>query len=377
MKTLFILGAGASVEAGLPTSLGLNERVLDLASKCEGGWAPVGLAIRWAYRQMMRQVDHPWEANVELLFNILEAAAEQPRLPEAAVFRNMHRPARRANRQYLKLVNRPAPNPYALKAESDVFRQAQRWIVDRLASWLTIQDVNAAAYAVPLLEYCQRTGSVLVSMNYDNVVESASGKSGIQVDDGMSNWTAKRRLDFADDAVPLIKLHGSLNWIELNEQLDGGKKRRPTVKREAAFDRIAGRNRVIIFGGQNKMTYRPPFPDLYAEFRRRIMEVPSVAVVGYSGADPHVNQVLFDWAFAEDNRFYSEATRYNEVYSRIFEVGPFHYHDTLDEFRARPHEVTRMNRHLQLNVHEWGRDQAPHAGTYYANLERIFEERAK
>ncbi|RYG91702.1 MAG: hypothetical protein EON58_18760, partial [Alphaproteobacteria bacterium] len=363
MKTLFILGAGASVEAELPTSSELNKKVLELASQCVDDWAPVGLAIRWAYRQMLRQVDHKWEANVELLFNILDSAAEQPRLSEAAVFSNMRRPARRANRQYMQLVNRPAPNPYAFRAEADVFRQVQRWMVDRLASWLTIQDISAAKYAVPLLEYCQQTGSVLVTLNYDNVVESASELSGIKVDDGMSMWTEQRQLSFADDAVPLIKLHGSLNWIELDERLDGGKKRRPTVKRESTFDRRADRDRVLIFGGQNKMTFRPPFPDLYTEFRRRTMEVTSVAVVGYSGADPHVNQVLFDWAFTEDNRLYSEATRYNEVYSRIFGVGPFHYHDTLDEFRARPHEVTRMNRHLKLYVHEWEREQMPHTGT--------------
>ncbi|MBX3097682.1 MAG: SIR2 family protein [Fimbriimonadaceae bacterium] len=375
MKTLFLLGAGASVEAGLPTSAGLNAKVLELAERCEGGWRPVGAAIEWAHRQMLKRVDNPWEANIELLFNILDEAAGQPRLPASAVFRHLHRPARRANRKYQQVISRPSPNPYSLNAEPDVFRQAQGWIGESLPGWLTIKEAESARFLVPLLEYCQKTESCIATLNYDNVVESASSLSGILVDDGLAHWTELRQLSYAPEAVPLIKLHGSLNWIELDERLDGGKKRRPTVRRESEFDRKPGRQRVVIFGGQNKMTYRPPFPDLYSEFRRRIMEVDAVCVLGYSGADPHVNQVLFDWAFAQDNRLFSEATCYGEVYSRIFGVGPFHRHDTLTDFKARPHEVTRMNRHLQLNVHEWPKSKKPHTETYLKSLRQILDER--
>jgi len=373
MKTVFILGAGASVEAGLPSSTGLLKSVREYGQQCDGLFTPIRIAIEWADRQMMRQVTNVQDANIELLFNILAVAGAQPRLPESAVFRSMHRPARRAHRQYQQTISRPEPNPFAVGSEPNVFMEVASQLREGLASWLTIQNPEAAAYIVPLLEYCVRTESIIISLNYDNVIESASQLSGIPVTDGVGSWTECRKLVFTDGAIPLIKLHGSLNWFEKDERLDGGKKRRPTIVREQ-FSRSPGRQRVLIFGGQNKLTYLPPFPDLYAEFRKVILGVDAVSVIGYSGSDPHVNQVLFDWAFTNDERVYSEATFYGEVYSQIFGVGPFHRHDVANEFVSRPGGLTRANRTLKLKIHEWPKRQKPHTATYLQNLDRLFKD---
>lgn len=372
MKTAFILGAGASREAGLPMSGELVSHVLDYARRCEEGWQPLSLAIRWAHRQMMRQVDHPWDANIELLFNILEMASVQPHMPEAAVFRQMHRPARRAWRNYESLMIGGAAIPINGELPENVFAEVCKQLRNGLAGWLTLKEPSNAAYVVPLLEFCQRADSSIISLNYDNVVESASDLSGISVDDGLGQWTSKRRLSFSPGAVRLIKLHGSLNWFEKDERLDGGSKRRPTVVR-GEFSGQPLTQRVLIFGGTNKMTFRAPFPDLYAETRRIVMEADAVCVVGYSGMDPHVNQILLDWAFSADDKLYAEATFYGEVYSRIFDVGPFHDLDTAETKRRRSGEVTKMNRSLKFKKLEWPRSKEPHTASFFAELSEILK----
>lgn len=373
MKTAFILGAGASREAGLPMSGELVDKVLEYADRCKGEWQPINDAIRWAHRQMVRHVDHPWDANIELLFNILEMASAQPHLPEAAVFRQVHRPARRAWRGYERLMSLPDPNPYKVNTADNVFAEACNQFRFGLAGFLTLKEPSKAIYVVPLLEYCQRTGSSIISLNYDNVVESASDLCGIAVDDGLGQWTSKRQLSFSSDSVRLVKLHGSLNWYEKDERLDGGSKRRPTIVR-GEFTGHPLTPRVLIFGGTNKMTFRAPFPDLYAESRRIVLDADVVCVVGYSGMDPHVNQILQDWAFSADYKLYAEATFYGEVYSRIFDVGPFHDLDTPKESRRRPRQVTKMNRSLKFKKLEWPKSKSPHTASFFAEIASILNQ---
>jgi hypothetical protein len=375
LKTVFVLGAGASVEAGLPISQnlsgidGLNQRVINLAAKQTGDWRPVGLAIEWAHRQMMKRVSHDWEANVELLFNILDEAAEQPRLPASAVFRKMHRPARRANRTYQRAV----ASHTSSWIKKDVFRQAQQVIRESLFTWLRVDDADKARYMIPLLEYCRDTGSCIVSLNYDNVVESASGLSGVEVDDGISQWPTLRRLTFSQNKIPFIKLHGSLSWVETDERIVGGMKRRQSVRHEQEKDNF-WTPRVFIFGGANKMTYEPPYPDLYAEFRNKVMESDAVCILGYSGSDPHVNQVLNDWAFSHDDGLFSEATMYAEIYERIFGVGPFHRLDTREDSIKRVRVPIKLNHTLKIRRHEWPKQQQPHTETFLQNLSQILDK---
>jgi len=355
MKTLFILGAGASVEAGLPTSRGLIEAVLDMANGLQNEWAPAGRAILWAHKQMLRRVESKNQANVELLFRILETASGQPRLPESAVFRRLHRQASKANREFLRADPPTLGFPY--DSEVDVFSLAQRRLVDVIASRLIIQKSEEAMYVANLLKYCRDKNGFIVTLNYDNVIESASLLSGIQVDDGLSRWTELRKLWFDGGAVPLIKLHGSLNWFELDERLDGGTKRWPTIKREEEFDPSSRRNRVIVFGSQNKLSFRPPFPDLYTEFRSRIMQMESASVVGYSGSDPHVNQVLLDWGLSGNDRKYEEATCGQNVYSLVFGACG-----------------TLAIRQAGLKKSEWRGAQESHTGNYYKHLEEALKD---
>lgn len=372
MKTVFILGAGASVEAGLPVSAnlpgieGLNSRILtdaradvQFSRRWQNRREPIGQIVEWAHRQMITHSPRK-QHNAETLFNILDMAAGSGTLPFSAISNRPHRTLQRAEKRYEK-YRETAPSDWGGPTLLD---EARKLITNGLHRWLWVDDAEKVRYLVPLLEYCKKTSSAIVSLNYDNCIELASTLCGIEVDDGISRWTQKRTLHFEPGKIPLIKLHGSLSWYESNERLNGGPKRRETIVRSDDKEKLKLKDRILIFGGTNKLTYTAPFPDLYAEFRKRINEVNEVSIIGYSGMDPHINEVIRHWGFNEDGRLLSEVTREGQIYQNIFGIGPFEYCDKAGNVRRG----FRANHTLGLNVFEWLNMNKPYTGKYLEHL---------
>lgn len=156
----------------------------------------------------------------------------------------------------------------------------------RLASWMSKSD-----YHLPIEVF---------TVNYDTLVETGLEYVGAPYFDGfVGTISAPFRADFVEDLSPssstrlppsfvrLWKLHGSVNWI-----LDSAGR----IVRAAA---PSSATPVAIFPSEEKYddSRRVPFVVLMDRFRRSLAEPETIVLVsGYSFADEHLNEIIFNAA---------------------------------------------------------------------------------
>ncbi|MBS0207176.1 MAG: SIR2 family protein [Planctomycetes bacterium] len=143
--------------------------------------------------------------------------------------------------------------------------------------------------------------------NYDLFNETAMDRLGTPYSNGFSGTVERRfnpatfryslaeQLDVSnrkwtsvDSYVYLCKLHGSINWIE------EGKSLFPIREVQRPIDEQ--KDRVMIFPTPAKQnaSIGYPYSDLFREFQGRIVRDQSVLfVLGYSFADEHINNIIF------------------------------------------------------------------------------------
>lgn len=104
----------------------------------------------------------------------------------------------------------------------------------------------------------------IATLNYDTLVESGGRAHGIAVSTGAEEWDGGFRWRFPEDAVRLLKIHGSFTW-RASKPLDEGGGGVPNIGlyEMSALDEPAPNNLVdstLIFGGQMKLTSTVRFP---------------------------------------------------------------------------------------------------------------------
>lgn len=113
------------------------------------------------------------------------------------------------------------------------------------------------------------------------------------------NYTLSKKMDVAidkfepvDNLVYLYKIHGSVNWIEKQNDTDGSFF---SIK-EVPISRTDEGNNTLIYPTPLKQdkSLGVPYVDLFREFQHKLLEPNSVIVViGYSFCDDHVNDIIY------------------------------------------------------------------------------------
>ncbi|MGQ1787490.1 SIR2 family protein [Saccharicrinis sp. GN24d3] len=111
------------------------------------------------------------------------------------------------------------------------------------------------------------------------------------------NYTFSKRMDTSigkfepvENMVYLYKIHGSINWIEDNQNSNTYFK----IKEINNPDRK--NNNVLIYPTPTKQnkSLGSPYVELFREFQRKLLEPHSVLfVIGYSFSDEHINNVIY------------------------------------------------------------------------------------
>ncbi len=114
------------------------------------------------------------------------------------------------------------------------------------------------------------------------------------------NYTYSKRMDTSfekyepvENVVNLYKIHGSVNWIEDDSNINSFFK-----IREIGYPERLGRDKktVLIYPTpmkQNK-SLGSPYVELFREFQKKLLEPNSVLfVIGYSFSDEHVNNIIY------------------------------------------------------------------------------------
>lgn len=148
---------------------------------------------------------------------------------------------------------------------------------------LTIKD-GSSDYLGPLVT--SPDVSLVATLNYDLGVELCCQSFGRPYDYGLDRWALQKRVDWKQsDGVRLLKLHGSLNWVGTEED----------IKVKDSEIRPSERRIMIFGGGGNKLSADGPFLQFLYRFERALFNSGSLLVVGYSFRDAHINAILQRW----------------------------------------------------------------------------------
>jgi hypothetical protein len=276
-EVIVLLGAGASVEAGIPDSSAMVQQI-EHSVAGDAEWQRFG-DLYWYIRSSIHYADGLDRIvgdrvlfNIERLVNALDELRKKER------------------HTLYPFVG--AWNPKLLDVAGSEFEHVhsfRRKIVEVLrGKWLELPKKETADYYTGLLRFQREYEYPLrvFSLNYDLCVENACGFSNVQRGFEDRRWDWRLFDETSDDPAPLLlyKLHGSTDW---KVAPDG------PVTHVDAPTTIGHEEVALIFGTSYKLQYVDPFLFLAYELRRWTLDVARVIVtIGYGFGDEHINGIL-------------------------------------------------------------------------------------
>lgn len=273
-EIVFLLGAGASVDAGIPASCDMIKRLEDLLTK-DRSWKRfiqlynfVKSAIIYA-DGIKGNFDFS-SFNIERLVNTLDElrkSDEHPLFPFIGSW----------NPKFSELTD----NKF-----NDLSDFRKSIVEELVGKWMHSEYAEDSDYYTKLSEFQKLYQHPLriFSLNYDLCVEKSCHDL---VERGFGSgkhwdWKIFDNEEQIEKSIFLYKLHGSIDWIrDDNGQLDYKDSGIPPDKAE------------IIFGTTYKLQYIDPFLFFAYEFRKRLMTDARLLIcVGYGFADEHINGII-------------------------------------------------------------------------------------
>lgn len=321
---MFLLGAGASVDAGLEQSAGMTEAI---AGQLGRGFYPspvgqllhavVGAMIQQdastggdafavpdvervfsAVSDLKRRDDLDITAFVERWNGSLDAATGPSGLPEswARQFRDAllgeHAGDFEVQAQFERGV-------FALTEprSSTLLEELERRMLQTLIRLLQV-DESRLHYLYPMLRSNDLAG--IATLNYDLAVERAGGQLGVSLATGLDDWRGGYSWAWPPEAdIRLLKLHGSLDFALHHARPVGGRMQTEHLVRTNG--EIAAKP-ALVFGLNSKLRSDGPFLAMLVEFDRLLAESEWLTVVGYSFRDTHINAAITRWANSNASR---------------------------------------------------------------------------
>lgn len=267
-EILILLGAGASVDAGIPHSRAMVDRVEALI---DDEWNErkelynfVKSSIHYGDGVRGEFSD---DVNIERLVNTLE---ELNRKEEHPLY---------------PFVGAWIPKLGEVSGRNfEHIRELRDRIVGRLRDrWLSLKYPEKADYYQSLVRFQEQYEHPLrvFTLNYDLCVENNCDPDLLErgFEDREWDW---QRFDLENQNVLLYKLHGSTDWVREDGRLTH---RNP--------DHIEDEEVEIIFGTTQKMQYVDPFLFLAYELRRwTLSRARLIITIGYGFGDDHINDIL-------------------------------------------------------------------------------------
>lgn len=145
----------------------------------------------------------------------------------------------------------------------------------------------------------------IISLNYDLLIEQAAQKAGVALSTGANEWDAGHRWTFPDSHLPLLKMHGSVNWRYSRPLFPTWQIPRTGIFEMDTAEEEAPNGRVdstLIFGSGNKLRPDEPWPALYAAFEDLLAQAETLVIIGYSFRDYHVDRAIRRWAAQSGTR---------------------------------------------------------------------------
>jgi hypothetical protein len=271
-EVLFFLGAGASVGAGVPATIGMVDGFkAKIASHPENSLALdkiLGTLKKWKRKQGEEET----KIDIELLLETIE---------------------RLENKDQDILLKFFEISGYSLEGYTD-----KKPLKDQLKDYIKevgIVSSRNIRYLEPLLLFMADYKPLNVfSVNYDICVEQFCSTYKKEYTDGFAiKWNPKLFERKATD-IALYKLHGSITWYRTDR---GDYVMLPIMSHSAKTTLITGESaETLILYPMRKWEYAEPLLELLIELKKKLEKAKFVFVVGYSFRDNHIRSIFWDTA---------------------------------------------------------------------------------
>lgn len=337
-RIAFLIGAGASLSAGMPSTSDITKRVLsgEGISRHTSGVYYFG---KPSYQHLA-----PQDEDVPKVRDFLDALkaeidkyyANEPN--RNTNYEDLYYVASQIHDSETREYDNPAIQPLIDKISPkiqlfltrgelhDPVFEALNYIQDTLCRMLAREPKCIAPIAC-LRDACQDTEISdvdIFTLNHDTIIENSLCKNNIQFIDGFDkpicevrywnpNLFDSRRCDVRCN-VRFFKLHGSVNWYQFQpENSDWGQvsigiplgtdhlhTRDPSGQMQLTLDDRP----ILLIGTFNKMSQYlgEPFMKLYYYFYRSLEEKDCLVVSGYSFGDKGINTRIAEWIYSATDK---------------------------------------------------------------------------
>ncbi|MCO6438564.1 MAG: SIR2 family protein [Phycisphaerae bacterium] len=281
---ILLFGAGASAEAGIPTSGQMIERIESLFTSHDD-WKPYYDLYNHVKSAIYYAAGLKGQFNADVLYNIetlvntlyeLERNEDHPLYPFIASW----------NSRLVALA----------QGDFAGVRSLRSLILRELKGWVCPDDTTPADYYRGLLQLQRDLNYPLriFSLNYDLLVERLESPE-FHIETGFAGygpshiWDWERFEDSESSPNPLpqaflYKLHGSINW-----KRDDATKNLYRVEHVAT---VEPERMEVIFGRDFKLEAADPYLFYAYEFRKFTLIAKLIVTVGYGFGDAHINKML-------------------------------------------------------------------------------------
>lgn len=321
-QTTVLLGAGASVDAGLPIATDLTKQIAEAISS-DG--AVLASGVSHALNRTIGSIIAHQASNgrsayagvdAETVFSAVKMLSERETL-EISPFVNSWNDATSSQKKTLpwhwptefkNALLSPHENDLEkvfrggvealTTADPEVYAQVMRSMLWKLQNILQPTSEDRFDYLNAMFTLPQPIS--IATLNYDQGVEIAAARFGHDLDRGINSWDGGFDWTWAKDgAARLLKLHGLLDWtLKRLPRVAGDPpfaKAAPVIQVETATPTFHPSGPAIVFGARDKLKAEGPFLAMLFEFARWMKETEHLIVVGYSFRDAHINIILRDW----------------------------------------------------------------------------------
>lgn len=326
-----LLGAGASAEAGVPTSYAMTERIFEgIATRASSSAIRDAAALSFIRATLIADQsargNPSQELHVEHLFSAVQLLAERSALEVTPFVASWH-PAidaldsrDAADHSFDSEFIAALSHTFAGSGASGGFHRLIAQLVDdriaargngrayeRLAELMLAQlrDLVATTekevgYLRPLVARgAEPDGITVATLNYDRSVEIAGLDQRVPVHTGVTSWIESGTWRWPRPGIRLLKLHGSIDWSWKPENRPGFLPRKVVAVDSNEQERGEP---AVVFGHRGKLRAEGPFLSLLAEFEAQLASAGRLVVIGYSFGDDHVNEVVRRWTAENSDR---------------------------------------------------------------------------
>jgi hypothetical protein len=332
-RVAFLLGASASIRAGMPNTSEITERVLSVSNigrHSDGSYyLNKNYGLSEQYRQRVRVMMGLLKKEVGCFYSL-----RQPDGSELFNYEDIYYLSRQIkdyaegaqdNPAILPFIEKmlPAIEPHFNGTEGETIEQWTLWDISRETVHYIRDVIRGMLSEEPKeLNYLNFIGEAwkackaidIFTLNHDMVIERYLRKEHIPFTDGFGNENGGMRhwdpasFESVVKQVRLFQLHGTVNWFLYRPNngtvLDDKICINDGYSRDAEGRTPLGGHPEILIGTYNKMIdyANEVFMDLRHLFYQSLLSTHHVIICGYSFGDHGINKMFDTWIKSPDRR---------------------------------------------------------------------------